>query len=361
MNLNHADTDTLLQGVIYGYCVKYNRLIELINANFAGSSATTIDIFVDIHDIYKHTISFMKMKPELKPNNRLFIAGGIINLCAHYREFFRSRYNTAARFWLINIESVANHSAICRDYNITKINDMDICPNIIAENTMVLNTITPYLPDITMINDNGFDIGVNVLDIVSKEQLLGNINPRLVISKDISTLLLADSIADTFVLKPIKKGFADDSLIYGLNNATLAYISSEFNTSIVPAIPAGLCSVLMALSRNYRRGLRSKLRIDTTMKKLSALCQQSQSLAQIQIYPHVWDIKALITQLGIDIDPYEIELRYRAIDIPIMYEAFKLSTANTIYNEIVNLYAPEEVKKINETYFKGIPLDLEVL
>ena len=65
MNLNHADTDTLLQGVIYGYCVKYNRLIELINANFAGSSATTIDIFVDIHDIYKHTISFMKMKDFL--------------------------------------------------------------------------------------------------------------------------------------------------------------------------------------------------------------------------------------------------------------------------------------------------------
>lgn len=358
---NHADTDVILQGVIYGYCVKYTRLARLINANFIGSTATTIDIFVDVRDICSRVLSFMRMK-QMQPNNRFFIAGGIINLCAHYREFFRSRYNTTSRFWLIDAESVNNHTMIYKDYTLSPLNDDDICPNIIAENIMILNTITPYLPDITMINANGFDIGVNVLDIISKEQVFGNDNPRIILSKDRSALQIADSIVNTFVLRPIKKASDDKSVLYGLQMAIPEYVSREFNKGypIMP-IPAGLCSVLMALTRNSSRHIPSKLRIDTALRKLSPLAQPNQTLGTQTQYPHVWDIKALLTQLGVDSDPFEIELRYKAIDIPIMYEAFKVHPVNTIYTSIVNLYAPEEVKKINEQYFKGIPLDLEVL
>lgn len=358
---NHADTDVILQGVIYGYCVKYTRLAQLINANFVGSTATTIDIFVDVRNICSRVLSFMRMK-QMQPNNRFFIAGGVINLCAHYREFFRSRYNTASRFWLIDAESVNNHTMIYKDYTLSPLNDDDICPNIIAENIMILNTITPYLPDITMINANGFDIGVNVLDIISKEQVFGNDNPRIILSKDRSALQIADSIVNTFVLRPIKKASDDKSVLYGLQMAIPEYVSREFNKGypIMP-IPAGLCSVLMALTRNSSRHIPSKLRIDTALRKLSPLAQPNQTLGTQTQYPHVWDIKALLTQLGVDSDPFEIELRYKAIDIPIMYEAFKVHPVNTIYTSIVNLYAPEEVKKINEQYFKGIPLDLEVL
>lgn len=358
---NHADTDVILQGVIYGYCVKYTRLARLINANFVGSTATTIDIFVDVRDICSRVLSFMRMK-QMQPNNRFFIAGGIINLCAHYREFFRSRYNTSSRFWLIDAESVNNHTMIYKNYALSPLNDDDICPNIIAENIMILNTITPYLPDITMINANGFDIGVNVLDIVSKEQVFGNDNPRIILSKDRSILQIADSIVNTFVLRPIKKASNDESVLYGLQMAIPEYVSREFNKGypIMP-IPAGLCSVLMALTRNSSRHIPSKLRIDTALRKLSLLAQPNQTLGAQTQYPHVWDIKTLLTQLGVDSDPFEIELRYKAIDIPIMYEAFKVHPVNTIYTSIVNLYAPEEVKKINEQYFKGIPLDLEVL
>lgn len=358
---NHADTDSILQGVIYGYCVKYTRLAQLINTNFAGSTATTIDIFVDVRNIYNRVLLFMRLK-HMRPNNRFFIASGIINLCAHYREFFRSRYNTASRFWLINAESVSNHSMVYKDYALSPLNDTDICPNIIADNTMILNTITPYLPDITMINANGFDIGVNVLDIVSKEQVFGNDNPRIILSKDRSALQIADSIVNTFVLRPIKKASDDESVLYGLQMAIPEYVSREFNKGYpTMLIPAGLCSVLMALTKNSSRHIPSKLRIDTALRKLAPLTQPNQTLGAQTQYPHVWDIKALLTQLGVDSDPFEIELRYKAIDIPIMYEAFKVHPVNTIYTSIVNLYAPEEVKKINEQYFKGIPLDLEVL
>ena len=358
---NHADTDSILQGVIYGYCVKYTRLAQLINTNFVGSTATTIDIFVDVRDIYNRVLLFMRLK-HIRPNNRFFIASGIINLCAHYREFFRSRYNTASRFWLIDASFVTNHARVYKDYALAPLNDTDICPNIIVDNTMILNTITPYLPDITMINANGFDIGVNVLDIVSKEQVFGNDNPRVILSKDRSALQIADSIVNTFVLRPIKKASEDESILCGLQMAIPEYVSREFNKGYpTMPIPAGLCSVLMALTKNSSRHIPSKLRIDTALRKLAPLSQPTQTLGAQAQYPHVWDIKALLTQLGVDSDPFEIELRYKAIDIPIMYEAFKVHPANTTYTSIVNLYAPEEVKKINEQYFKGIPLDLEVL
>lgn len=357
MNLNNADTDNILLGVIYGYCVKYTRMAELININFRGSDATTIDIFVDINDIYRHVLSFMKMKPELHPNNRFFIASGIINLCAHYREFFRSRYSTNSRFWLIDAGDVSNHSMIYKYYSKSALLEPTGLNNIIADNNMVLETLAPYLYDVTFIKSNGFDLGVNILDIITKEPLG---NPRMIISKDRSTLLIADSILNTFTLRPKKINPSDESELFGTNVALTKYINVEFQKNCV-GIPIGLGSVLSALTKMSSRNIRSKIRIDVIYKKLFALSQSASSLSANNIYPHVWDIKQFMSQLNIDTDPYEIELRYKAIDIPIMYEMFKLNPASKLYNGIVNLYDPKEVQKINEQFFQGIPMDLEVI
>lgn len=345
-----------LNGPIYGYYVKYTRLATLINSYFGGSDATVIDIFVDVHDIYKHALSFKAMKPELPMANRFYIAAGIINLCAHYREFFKSRYNTWSRFWLIDVESVDKHQLIYKPYDIQTINTNPADMNLVVDNNSILELICQYIPDVQFVKSNGFDLGVNVLDIVSKEMSIGNNNPRLIISRDPYANMISDSILDTFSVRPNKKGIADESVMVSEFNSSVYYNERVFKVSNCH-IGSGMISVLSALTRMPSRRLNSLKRADVVLKKLQALAIETNFKPQY----HIWDIQQFIKDIALDVDPYEAELRYKAIDIPIMYEAFKLDPASKIYNGMVNLYAPEDLKRINEKYFSNIPLDLEAL
>lgn len=345
--------DLQLYGPIYGYYIKYNRMTTLINSYFGGSDATVIDIFVDVHDIYRHALAFRNTRSDLPMANRLYIASGIINLCAHYREFFRSRYNTWSRFWLIDVESVDKHQMIYKPYDFK--NSIVDNENLIADNNSILELICPYIPDVQFIKSNGFDLGVNVLDIVTKELSIGNDNPRLIISKDSYIDMISDSILNTFSVTPAKKVGQDESWMVSIFNSYADYIERTFKVKY--DMGSGMISVLSALTKMPSRKIPSLKRADVVLKKLQALAIEE----NFQQHPHVWDIKQFIKEIGLDVDPYEAELRYRAIDIPIMYEAFKLDPASKLYNGMVNLYAPEDLKKINEKYFQAIPLDLEVL
>ena len=60
MNSNYtsANLDELVSNVMYGYYVKYDTLTGLINTNYSGSNATTIDIYIDMQDILRHIDNF---------------------------------------------------------------------------------------------------------------------------------------------------------------------------------------------------------------------------------------------------------------------------------------------------------------
>ena len=82
---NYANLDTLVSSVIYGYYTKYDRLIPLINENFVGSTATTLDIFVDVMDIFRRLDKASSKNSFFTITNPLVVTSGIINMIAHYR------------------------------------------------------------------------------------------------------------------------------------------------------------------------------------------------------------------------------------------------------------------------------------
>ena len=74
-----------LDSIVLTNYIKYERLKQLIDYTYAGSSATKINIFIDLYPILRSVYSdtyqvnyhgFMDMVPLL------------INLCVHYRYFF---------------------------------------------------------------------------------------------------------------------------------------------------------------------------------------------------------------------------------------------------------------------------------
>ena len=99
-----ASLDQLIIGVIRGYYIKYNRLAMLINAQFKNSSATSVDMYIDLMDIFCKVDKAIT-DDSLALENPLAITSAIINLTAHYRNFFYSWYKCTTRFWIINAKS----------------------------------------------------------------------------------------------------------------------------------------------------------------------------------------------------------------------------------------------------------------
>ena len=72
INYNSANLDELISNVIYGYYVKYDTLTNLIRAYYNGSTATVIDIYIDVQDILRHIDRYLS-KTQLPISNPLVV------------------------------------------------------------------------------------------------------------------------------------------------------------------------------------------------------------------------------------------------------------------------------------------------
>ena len=350
---NKANTDQNLLNCMYGYYVKYDRLAQLINHHFAGSNASIIDIYIDMYNVAGRVFNYMKT-PGVSPcNNQLFITAGIINMIAHYREFFRRYYKTQSRFWIVDGSDVSLHNKINPDFkHATQLTDSDKA--IYLHNVEILSTLCPYLPDITMISSKGIDFDIQVAYIVEVEhQTLSNNNPILVISKDPFSYLIPTVIPDAYVLNPRKNKDGDQSFIVHHNCV------GDYFHAINPSIPSTktflneFMSFILACTRVPSRCIKNKCRLDSVLAGCSRVTNK--------YIPAAINFDTIYREAQIHIDNTECKMRWDSIDITHMLMAFKFTPAALLYKGIVNLYDNESVKRINETYFRDLPLDLEVL
>ena len=86
----------LLEQIINAYLVRYDNLINIVSEAYKGSSAETINIYIDMYSIIKtiHGTEF-----EMRDYN--ILASCVINMCGHYREFFWKRCNVTTNFYIV--------------------------------------------------------------------------------------------------------------------------------------------------------------------------------------------------------------------------------------------------------------------
>ena len=86
--------------IIYRSFVKYDRLQPLIYETFSNSSiseCTSLDIYIDLYSVLKPLFS---EHSRTKIEEYTEVTTEIINMCAHYRYFFR-KLSVATRFFLV--------------------------------------------------------------------------------------------------------------------------------------------------------------------------------------------------------------------------------------------------------------------
>lgn len=356
---NHADLDSLISDCMYGYYVKYNVLAQLINQEFSNSKANEVYIYIDIQDILRHVDSYVR-KNQLPINNALVVVAGIINMVAHYRNFFATRYRCYTKFWLIDSVDNIIAKSIYPEFNANGLSQSMY--NIYNNNVELLQSICLYINDVQYEKTNvEFVTKVRAIDNIENRNTHLN-NPAILITKD--PFAYQACVDNMYVLRPKKNNTGDVSKLIKSYTAVTEYLLEiSKNAHISYPINIKQLSMVMALTRVPSRNIKTLYTINGALDRLYNAYKNLATRYYIWDLDNFLDIFCSSNRRKVDIDDIQkIKIRYLACEaMHCQYLQYCSLAESKTYNGIVNLYDPKSIQEINNKYFKSCPLDLNVL
>lgn len=351
-----------LEQIINTNCIRYNRLVQMVNSSFAGSNATVVNVYIDLYSIFKPLYKSNYDMPDYS-----VITSSIINLCAHYRRFFNYNYSTYAKFYLVYSRNCPDYCVgRYRDYNAKNAYMMKVntfVDDVIHYNLRLLELLCPYLPDIHFIK-NTFETGVIMYDLILRNKQEHPEEVNIVLTKDSYNFQLASCAPDTVIFRPKKKAGEDLSYAVNYNNAIEAFIADRESTRGVKAtygLSPELLPHVMCLSSVPNRNIRMLTTITKALSILYDAVSHYRLQNQYNPNPHVvWRAlgEKITDKLSTNDNGYTA--RFYNIDIRNQYLLYYNSAyRNSI--QLLNLSDPNTVQAINNQYFTNNPLDLQGL
>lgn len=337
--------------------IKYNNMIEIINSAFVGSKAESLNLYVDLYSILKPLY-----KSDVEIVDYTIITSCIINLCAHYRAFFRQKYKVETAFYLVYSKNCGYiNNQYYPEYNKKNeflFNTNKLIDDMINNNLNLLETLCPYLPDIHFIKGT-FETGVIMYDLICRSELNNN-DPHIILTKDIYNYQLVPSRNNVIILRPKKANGQDVSYYINQNNLLNIYLKERKCKHTNQILMPSLLSLIMALSSVHERNIKSLLNITSVFKLLEESVSYNKILNGYNtdlsiLYDYICKVTNNF-KTGFD----TINFRFRSVDIMFQHSAF-INTPECKSIVINNLDDPMTVKDINNKYFINNPLDLERL
>ena len=352
-----------LASVIYGAYTKQEVLRNLVYKTYGNSSiadATKLNIFVDLNSILHALYSEHN---RIIFDNITDVSAGIINLCAHYRSFFRY-LGVDTRFFLINSLNTCDiNCKFVAEYNSEFKRKTQITQTlgIINNNMQLLKVLCPYLPAIYYIDsEQNFEVSVIAAYIIEKLNAEESERvPNLIISRDYYPIQLVTKYKWTSYLCPVKKG-EDYSWMLPINEKP--NFKEEF-WKIISVIRNNSYNLLSSMSPiNYS--------LYTCMTKvpertLKPLVSNSAARNLITSIVGSEDVKIQLSQVlnNPELNNYPlsmIEARYKAVDIDYVLSIYKNSPeAKQI--QFIDLVDIATVNNISAKYYANNPLELQKL
>ena len=355
----HSDMYTVnLSAIIYGAYTKKEVLYDLVYNTYSNSSiaeSRDLNVFIDINSVIHALYS--------EHNRVIFtnitdISSGLINMCAHYRSFFRElEVNT--KFYLINSLNTCDiNRKFVADYNeeFRRKTISSNLVNIINNNMKLLKILCPYLPGIYFIDsESNYESAVIIANIIES---LHDGHPNLIISHDTYPLQLTAIYPWTSYLYPAKYKGSDVSWMLPINEklgyreifwksiAGIRKINAELLCRISPINFPLLCSCISYKERN----MKGILTAATAVKLIESIVGSS----DIKVQPsQLLDNPEISSQYPIGI----IESRYKALDVQYMLPFYR-SSPEAKQLQLLDLNDGPTVNRIVAKYYTNNPLDL---
>lgn len=357
--------------------ITYDMLYHLnFKAFYGETDADRCNIFIDLNS---YTKSLFDDYPQFSYKNPSTpVAASVINLVAHLRYYYLSRHNTYSRFYLVWGENIPDEAIKHKsDYNAhyyQAFNAKTVMRDLIYKNLDILKDICPYLPDIYFINGGRQEVSVCIAALIDNPGMSHIFDPstkapNIIFTKDPYAYQLICNCSNTYIFRPKKSKGAngmviDDSWIVTKKNLIGAYLI-ETSGRLTQAhkdidwTQFELMLDLTGLKARHAKGTTTNTNAIRILKHMNDTFGVMKNDIPVNLF-----MQNLLFHSDEDtkLRGYNflmIEDVHNTVNLPHQFDVFKASPQYlSIFSDIVDLVAPEDVKEINNKYFIDYPLDL---
>lgn len=355
------DKTYYVEQLIASSCVKYNKLSELIYNSYAGSQCTNINLYIDLNSVLRQLYSGDYW--TYKSFGKFEIVATIINMCGHYRDFFR-RIGVESTIYLIYGLNCPNaNNTYVNGYNNKFINSYLKKPDttaVINENLRVLNIISQYLPGIYYFNIGNSEVSSMIDYLINNVKISSEGSENLVISKDPLALQLIPE-HNVRVLRPLKGKMGERSFIVDNSNLWQMFISNYRDIKFPKElISNNLFQNVLCMTTLPERSMYSVFSLTKVFKILSNGIKLG-FIKTDQLYTQN-TLNSVLSAMDVQCNYTDLEMRFRAISthyqsryiLPIECPEIKKL-------RLINLEDVDGLKSIIAKYFCDNPIDLDKL
>lgn len=348
-----------LDSVFTRHMVRYETLDVLIPYAFKdceAGKATELNIFIDLYSLY-HTMFSREFSTVIKDYTDFTVL--IIDLCTHYRTYFRY-LGVSTKIFLVSSYNIPNNISI-PDYNKTMKDKLqnNIVRDMVEVNLELLRILCPYLPDIHFV-ETQFESSVLIYHIIREQE---GYNPSLIITTDIYPAQLTTLFPNVALLYPLKHFGQDVSYIispksnYTHRDAFWSVITHKTGKRASDVIRRSLSTSNQVLLESMN-SLKSRnitpviINICESVKMIYNSISTQDIILAPDFLPSIEEFnRKYMNRLP------EIRERFNALNVVIQYEYYCQSIEKaTLHYE--NLQDPIAIQMINEKYFSNNPLDI---
>lgn len=347
-----------MEKILYGRFVTYDTLSKIIRHEFYGDSSKKVNIYIDL---------FQFLTPPYGPtriNDFFVISSCILNYCAHFRSFFKRKLNVDCRIILISSHGMYPKSQIqiptYNNYYETRIKNSGDYVNIVRDNMNILNILCPYLPEIYFKHCN-MDAAAAIKYMI--DNVFNEGYPNIIISASQLMFQLPAEIKNshTIVIRPSRVFDEDRSYSYNYFNCLTSYMYEIKKQMYVIPIHPELISFMMILIGIPKLSIKSIVNTNVAFRILlnanPGIAHDWRSLYALYIDYYKTGRGKTSKKKTLSSDGFKN--RFMAIDIvykSLLYDKMPESKEESF---LIRKDDPNTVKKINDTYFKSNPINLE--
>lgn len=353
--------------------ITYDRLFQMNTKAFYGKTeAVHANIFIDIRSFTNSLFKNSNIRYEYK-DKQTPIASSLINLAIHLRHYYKSRHNTETKIYLVWGANLISMLPKHGDYNAH--NNMAFMVNsnmrdILKNSLDLLKTLCPYLSGIYYVDVGSCETSLGIqtlIDFPDKSGIYKGV-PNIIYSKDPYACQLVATNSYTFMFycskHSGKDGTTDNSFIIEKKNLYEAFsVINKYTTRAYYPTNVAMFNVVIALS-----GMKCR-HVDGPMSYTNA-CKL---IAKYEdIIPHGLRGDPLLTRITLSELDTLSDTERKAIlndsiidnneelDIGINKVVFVLNRPEvaSIFDGCIDLYSPEDIKRINDKFFVNYPLDI---
>lgn len=340
----------MIQKIINQHRIKFNTLHELFDNKYNKSKYknSTIDIHIDLHsilsDLYKD--SNYSESNYLEDKNSMIISSCIVNLAAHYRLFFHSRYkmNTKIYLYFANKKS-RNNSEYYQSYGYKFFDkysedNAEFLPvnNEVSNNLKLTQVIFEYIPFVYYI-----DCG-NIEPLIACNHMIKNSNNNsIILTKDEYWYQSVGYNSNTEILR-LKR---DDSYI--INSDNIYKVLLKGKSYQAKYISESFLSVIQSFTGVKSRDIKSikKYGYSTIIKILD------QAVNKDYIPNRYVHIESILDEIYTGDKKEDLISIFNAIDIKIQLEELSKAQKTHLSDQIKDRYNKRDLVALNSKYYTG--------